>query len=179
MRQSLGPVCRKRASLEIAEHVRAFACERGAKSVFVYVSLGNEVDTHGLIQRWLHDGVRVFVPAFDEAGAMHAAPLLEWAALRPGSPASFGVPTAPLRNPASPEPEIDLVLVPCLAVDDTGVRLGQGGGHYDRWLAGRTKASTLALAFACQIVDAVPAEAHDRAVNAVATEVGVTAFDSD
>lgn len=70
--------------------------------------------------------------------------------------------------------EIDLIIVPGLAFDRKGHRLGYGGGYYDRLLA-ELDATKMALAFAAQIVEAVPAEAHDERVDFVVTEEEIIA----
>jgi 5-formyltetrahydrofolate cyclo-ligase len=62
-----------------------------------------------------------------------------------------------------------LMLVPALAVDRTGMRLGRGGGSYDRTLARAGTALTVALLHDGELVDHVPAEAHDRPVRATVT----------
>ena len=62
----------------------------------------------------------------------------------------------------------DLVLVPALAVDGTGMRLGQGGGSYDRALA-RTSAPVVAVVFGDEVLESLPAEDHDRSVDGVLT----------
>lgn len=65
------------------------------------------------------------------------------------------------------------ILVPGLAFDETGGRLGRGGGFYDRFLAtSASRARTLGVGFACQLVDRVPLEAHDIQLDAVVTEDG-------
>jgi len=68
-------------------------------------------------------------------------------------------------------PPPDLVLVPGLAFDRHGHRLGRGGGFYDRWLE-KTGLPTIGLCFSCQLVDAIPCEPHDIHVHAVLTEEG-------
>jgi 5-formyltetrahydrofolate cyclo-ligase len=67
--------------------------------------------------------------------------------------------------------EADLVLAPALAVDHTGRRLGQGGGSYDRALP-RAAAPVIAIVFDDEVLDAVPAEPHDRLVDGVLTPGG-------
>jgi len=74
-----------------------------------------------------------------------------------------------------PAPPPDLVLVPGLAYDRAGFRLGRGGGFYDRWLAAWPGVRTLGLAFHCQVVDTLPCEGHDIRVDAVLTENGLVA----
>jgi 5-formyltetrahydrofolate cyclo-ligase len=67
----------------------------------------------------------------------------------------------------------DVVVLPALAVDRTGIRLGRGGGYYDRALRHvRDDARLVALAFDDELVDELPAEAHDRRVTAVVTPSG-------
>ena len=67
-------------------------------------------------------------------------------------------------------PSAELILVPGLAFDRRGGRLGRGGGFYDRLLARRESAFVLGVCFACQIVEEVPGEEHDVKVDAVLTE---------
>ncbi len=101
---------------------------------------------------------------------------LDWAAYTGPLPPGPG-----LREPAGPRLGVDalvgadLVLVPALAVDRrTGVRLGRGGGSYDRALA-RVPAGTrvIALLYPGELLEGVPAEAHDRRVDAVLTPTGL------
>ena len=75
----------------------------------------------------------------------------------------------------------DVLLVPLLAFDKEGQRIGWGGGFYDRTIAAlRTQRSTLVLgvAFSCQQVDKVPCDNHDELLNGVITETGVYIFGS-
>ena len=90
----------------------------------------------------------------------------------PTRPAGFGT-----REPVESAPEIepDLLLVPLLAFDAQGYRLGYGGGFYDRTLAGlRQRKPILAVGFAYaeQEVDAVPCEGHDQRLDALLTPAG-------
>ncbi|WP_305784965.1 5-formyltetrahydrofolate cyclo-ligase [Symbioplanes lichenis] len=99
---------------------------------------------------------------------------LDWA--RYNGPSSLRPGRLGLREPAGPGlgvfsiAEADIVVVPALAVDRTGLRMGRGGGSYDRALARVTPAArTLALLHDGELLDSVPAEPHDRRVGAVIT----------
>lgn len=88
------------------------------------------------------------------------------------APDALGVPAPP---PSAQTIHPDLVIVPVLAFDRTGGRLGQGGGHYDRTLAALRagkKVFVLGLAYAGQEVAKVPAEPHDQKLDAILTETG-------
>lgn len=63
----------------------------------------------------------------------------------------------------------DVLFVPLVGFDDNGGRLGQGGGHYDRWLAANPDATAIGLAWDCQLVEHLPGEAHDQLLRAVVT----------
>jgi 5-formyltetrahydrofolate cyclo-ligase len=63
----------------------------------------------------------------------------------------------------------DLVIVPLLAFTPRGARLGQGGGHYDRWLADHPRVTAVGLAWDSQLRDMLPLEPHDRALRTVVT----------
>lgn len=72
-------------------------------------------------------------------------------------------------RPDSPEADPDLAFVPLLAFTARAERLGQGGGHYDRWLAANPHTPAIGLAWDCQLVDALPLESHDCKLHAVVT----------
>jgi 5-formyltetrahydrofolate cyclo-ligase len=71
---------------------------------------------------------------------------------------------------AAPPP--DLVIVPGLAFDITGARLGRGKGFYDKWLAANPAVRTLGVCFQCQVLERLPVESHDARVDAILTEEG-------
>ena len=170
-RRSLAEVARDAERL--AAHLLAAPEVRRAASVAAYVSVGNEPGTGHLLDALLAAGKRVLLPVLlpDED--------LDWAAYDGGLvPARRG-----LLEPSGPRLGVDAiatpdaVLVPGLAVGADGMRLGRGGGSYDRAL-GRVPVGT----FTCvllhddEVLDAVPAEPHDRSVRAVATPSGIHRF---
>jgi 5-formyltetrahydrofolate cyclo-ligase len=80
-------------------------------------------------------------------------------------PGPFG-----LQPPADAEPaEPQVLIVPLVGFTDDGGRLGQGGGHYDRWLAAHPHATAIGLAWDCQLIPALPREDHDHPLRAVVT----------
>jgi 5-formyltetrahydrofolate cyclo-ligase len=83
---------------------------------------------------------------------------------------AFGV-SQPVGGSAAPM--ADLVIVPGLAFDRHGRRLGRGKGFFDRWLSANPAVKALGVCFACQIVEAVPVQSHDVHVDAILTEEGL------
>ena len=180
LRDQLVTARRRRSLIElgeaargIAEHVLELPEVRRAATVAAYVSIGQEPGTGPLIDRLHEAGRHVLLPVVLPGND------LDWARYAgPGElvPARMG-----LLEPAGPCLGVDavagadVVLVPALAVDRTGLRLGRGGGCYDRALA-RVPVGTLvcALLFDTEVVDQVPAAPHDRRVTAVATPTGIT-----
>lgn len=170
----------RRSLLEVSEGARAIARHlveapevRRAATVAAYVSIGTEPGTGPLLDALTAMGRRVILPVvlpdLDLDWAVYDGPenlararrgLLEPTGERLGLEA---VATA------------DVVLTPGLAVDRTGMRIGQGGGCYDRAL-GRVPVGTFTctLLYDGELLDEVPAAAHDRRVTAVVTpEAGV------
>jgi 5-formyltetrahydrofolate cyclo-ligase len=117
-----------------------------------------EPDTDGLLARLDRDGKRLLLPRI-EGDVIVAAEVGD--GLRPG-PFSGREPSGSVRH----QPEIDVVIVPGVAFTSDGVRLGRGGGHYDRFLAGVT-CPTIGVCFTEQVCDELPHEPHDVRVAAV------------
>jgi 5-formyltetrahydrofolate cyclo-ligase len=85
----------------------------------------------------------------------------------------FGVPEPPINAPSVLLERIDAFIVPGLAFDESGNRLGWGKGHYDSSLAANDRALRIGFAFECQITERVPTEATDARMDLVITEGGV------
>jgi len=139
-----------------------------AGTVFVYVPVKKEVDTTGLINGLIASGKRVVVPVVDSvAKTMSASELKSMDELGDGH---FGTlePKGEFLRPVRPS-EIDLSVIPGIAFDANGNRLGYGHGYYDRFLA-ETDAPVVALAFDFQVVDDILGESHDVRVGKIITE---------
>lgn len=133
-------------------------------TVCAYVPVGNEPGSVELLDVLLRRTERVLVPVARTTAANVAAPLC-WGEYRPGtlSHGRWGLlePPGPWL-PASALTDASLVLVPALAVDRCGVRLGRGQGFYDRSLPGRNpRARLIAVVRDNELVEQLPAEPHD------------------
>ncbi len=166
---------RAAASREIARRMLDLPETRGARSVFVFRSFGSEVDTHGLIDDLLASGRRVSMPVL-------AAGRLEAAAYATGAPlvaSGYGAMEPANRSIVDPT-EIDLVVVPGLAFDRTGHRLGYGGGYYDGYLPRVPAiAPRVAVAFHRQVLDDVPHGDGDHPVDVIVTEQEIVRIPRD
>ena len=148
-----------------------------AAAVSGYLPHGSEIDPRPLMNRFLRAGADLALPV-----ALAADAPLVFRRWRPGeavAPDAAGM-AAPL--PDAPELLPGLVIVPLLAFDRRGGRLGQGGGHYDRTLEALERDAPvfkLGLAYAAQEVARVPAEEHDRRLDAILTEIEYIAVRKD
>ncbi|UZI30659.1 5-formyltetrahydrofolate cyclo-ligase [Streptomyces sp. CA-278952] len=149
-----------------------------ARTVAAYVSVGREPGTRPLLEALRGRGVRVLLPV------LLADNDLDWAAYEGPEhllPAGRGLlePDGPRLGPAAVL-EAEAVLLPGLAVDGAGMRLGRGGGSYDRVLARLTAAgahpSLVVLLYDDEVVARVPSEPHDHPVDAVVTPAGARRF---
>jgi 5-formyltetrahydrofolate cyclo-ligase len=173
-----------RAGLSAAQRAAAASALRDAAlglpeaqmagTAAVYYSIGSEPCTHGLVYALWKRGTYVLLPV------LRPDLDLDWASyegpdsLRAG-PRGLTEPAAPPRGVAAVS-RADLVIVPALAVDRRGMRLGRGGGSYDRALARvGPQVPTIALLYDTELLDEVPAAPHDQRVRLVARpQSGIT-----
>jgi 5-formyltetrahydrofolate cyclo-ligase len=138
-----------------------------AGTIAAYYSVGTEPDTRGLIFALWKRGSYVVLPVLRPDGDLDWASYEGPDSLAPG-PNGLLQPVEPVRGPGTVA-RADVVLVPALAVDARGTRLGRGGGSYDRALDRvGPQVPTIALIYDDELVGQLPAEPHDRAVRAVA-----------
>ena len=175
-RRGLSTAERDAAGRALARKVLGLAELAVPARVLAYAAVGAEMPTAGLIAALQAAGHRVALPRISDAGAgrMDAVEVEPGANLDHGP---HGVPAPPAASPAMPDPAV--VLVPGVVFcPDTGARLGQGGGFYDRFLAAHPGAVAIGLAFdaQCSPDAAAVAETHDRMVDALVTESAVRRF---
>ena len=170
-RAAMSPEQRKQAGLELGRRALELLPARLPAVVAGYVSVGAEPGTLALLDALRARGVRVLLPLLQEDND------LDWGVYR-GAESLVGARRG-LREPggaplgAEAVCGADLVLMPGLAVDRRGVRLGRGGGSYDRVLArlaaAGSRAPLVTLLYDDEVLPEVPAEAHDRPVDAAVT----------
>lgn len=165
---SLDPAERREADGRIHARLLAVAAEFQHSTLLAYRALRDEVGLDPFLCEMAERGWAVYLPRVAEPGILRVA---RW---RPGSAMtrdSTGVPApdgVPLENPRDLG---GLALVPGRIFDLRGGRVGRGGGYYDRLLAdGGAQWFSVGIAYECQVMEAVPLEAHDRRMDALVTE---------
>lgn len=133
-------------------------------SFFIYYSFGTEADTHALIEAFLKQGKTVCLPRI--AGRDMSAVLYTGGVLGKNN---FGI-SEPDGTGDTP---CEVALVPLLAVDRAGNRLGYGGGYYDRYFRAHPSVLRIGLCYEGQVVASLPREETDVPLFAVVTENGV------
>ncbi len=135
------------------------ACTR--RNVFIYLSFSSEAPTDGLIECLLKKGYKVYCPRMEDK-EMYAVEYGEDFTL-----SSYGI-----REPIGQafDGEIDIIVLPLLAADEEGNRLGYGGGYYDRYLRKNPKAKKIGYCYDFQICKNLPVEETDERMDILVTD---------
>ena len=193
------------------EHIKTLACFQHARTVSVYLSMPTaEIDTWELCRHVLHEGKHLYIPRFSTlpAGAqasqtthkfttdMHMLRVMDvnelehglthnrWGIAEPALTLRDGTPRENALDAATGGQGLDLIVLPGVAFDLQGGRLGHGKGYYDRYVARtrqqqpQTPPATVALALLEQIVEAVPRDAADQPCDILVTPNGCRSFAS-
>lgn len=147
----------------------------GFTTVMVYVAKTPEAETGGLIAALNRRGVRVVVPIIErETCSLRLSYLPDPSVL---VSSTFNVPE-PIGHelPARPE-DVEVVVLPMLAFDAEGNRLGYGAGYYDRFLCRYPHPQKIGIAFSCQRAESIPADENDVRMDYVVTERGIIRYD--
>ena len=173
LRNAISTVENRALSQQICEHLRDFQQLQSASVVAAYLATRHEASLDEVISLWLENKT-VGVPAL---GLKPRFDVLQ--NLRDVRTNARGL-RIPISQRRIASRQADVILVPGLAFDLAGNRLGQGGGWFDRTLErARQKSAPLIIgvAFECQIVELVPHEKHDARMNFLVTESGVRVLD--
>lgn len=161
-RDACGPDERSALSARIITELEALMHERRVKVLHSFLPMGSEVEIFPLLDRATANGIAVYAPKTLRGRVLEHYRYTGQQHLVPGV---FGT-----KHPAGDEPytgTYDMIIVPGLAFTPKGDRLGYGAGYYDTFLPQHPKAFTVAVCFPFQVVDDLPVEAHDRAVDRV------------
>ena len=141
-----------------------------AKTVFFYASFRSEVETLSMIKESLKIAKRVVLPRVDKK--RHRLMLYEIKDISELSPGYMGIPEPSLFDERLINlDDVELVIIPGAAFDNSGNRLGYGAGYYDILLSeGKRKVPVIALAYEEQLVDSIPSETHDVKVDIIVTD---------
>ncbi|WP_298213709.1 5-formyltetrahydrofolate cyclo-ligase [Acidocella sp.] len=154
---------------DLARHVLASGLIPAGAVVAGFLPMRGEIDILPLLEALRARGHRLALPETPPPGApltFHA-----WTPGAPLRPGRYGT-----RHPEGEALTPEVLLVPLLAFDARGHRLGYGGGYYDRSLAALPRALAIGCAYAAQEVAELPAEPTDMPLDAVATETGIKRF---
>ena len=152
----------EQASTELARQFFVTEQYQTAKTIYGYLPYNQEVRTVPILEQALLDGKKVAVPKVygDTMRFIYLDDLTQVA------PSEMGIPEPIGDEPIAEDPTA-LVLMPGLAFDKKGNRMGYGGGYYDRFLAAEPEHPTIALCYSFQMVDAIPADDYDIPVDLV------------
>ena len=174
--RTISPATRAVAGERIAELIWALPEISGARAILLYASLPEEVPTDSIAHEALRRGITITYPrCLPETRMMTLHVLQELAELSEAG--SYGIREPDLACPMVELRDIDVVLVPGLAWDRNGGRLGRGAGYYDRLFANPDcRAFRCGLFFAAQELPEIPVDPWDIALDAVVTETEIMNF---
>lgn len=166
-RRALLPAARAEMTRALTEAVLSFPPYQKARKILAYLSLPGEADLDDVIRAALTEGKEIYIPVCLPGFRMEAGRLTDMTHFAKGP---YGLRDLPKGfETISPE-DLDLVLVPAVAVDGDGHRLGHGAGYYDRFLTSVSEKKRIAVVWDFQFRDSVPADRFDLPMGGIITE---------
>jgi len=160
-------------SEEISRTLVEEAIPDSAKTVMVYLAHGSELNLDQAITNLLDRGITVAVPEVSETGSDMRPILLDTLSASALDVDRFGI-RVPLKRHEVELQALDVVIVPGVAFDRSGARLGRGGGFYDRFLKSLLDGTMrVGACFSAQLLEEIPTDPHDLAVDLIVTESGI------
>ena len=175
-RNEMNPDIRKKASETIFKRLKSLPVYKNSDSVFIFVSMGSEVETIQWIPEILKEK-KVYVPLAPKGGAMIMTMIMtEIKSLDELEPNPLGILELPGDKIKDRRREsVDLIITPGLAFDGEGYRMGYGGGYYDRFFATHD-GHRLGVGFHDQLVEELPRDEYDLPVDAFLSEKDYLSF---
>ena len=152
----------RQTSGQFAESLLALSLKQNHKRIGCYLSFGSEPATDSFIELAKAEGIEIACPRIDSNGQMVMA-VLESGTTQ--SALGFREPTGVVIEPT----DLDLIVVPALAIDFEGQRLGRGAGYFDRYLQHYT-GPTVGLVYDAEFLPEIPSLSHDKPVSQVVTQ---------
>ena len=138
-----------------------------ARGIFIYIGFGSEINTKIIIEDALKKGKEVYVPKVKGKEML----LIKIDSLENLVTSSYGILEPTGDNNDFDVDKLDLIVMPGVAFDSRGNRIGYGGGYYDRFLEkNKIYSEKIALAYECQILKSITSEKHDIKVDKILTE---------
>lgn len=173
-RDALPPGAQERFARAVVDKLAALPQYAAARSVLATMSIGSEWSTRPFLDRARADGKAIFLPRITDVKPkrlqLHRVADLD-RDLRPGV---WDIPEPdPARCPEGEITDVDFALVPALAIDREGYRLGYGAGYFDKLLAGRGANTFCVTALPSPfVVDLLPHEPHDMTLHLIVSDAG-------
>ena len=174
-RHMLSPIQQEHAEESLTEQLWNLVDATGATSISCYLSTTLEPGTRTFVNPAIARGLRVLLPSTRADG------LLDWVVAtvdgdETDGPLGVPEPVGELLGPIAVD-EVDLLLIPAAAVDESGMRLGWGRGYFDKTIGSMQKCPPVyAVIFDSELLDEVPAEPHDQPVSGVVTPTRIVTF---
>lgn len=164
---------RTEKNLLICNILRGMSEIRAAESVLFYYPVGGEVDLIPFMNELAKSEKKVFLPKLVDDETFVPLPYYDYEALVKNE---FGIPE-PAEQPEAPlQIPLGVILVPGLAFDRMGTRLGMGKGYYDRFLKQYPESISIGVAFQEQVLDQLPKDPYDSPVDMLVTDSDMTRF---
>jgi len=167
-RQLLSDAQRDAAASAIADRLDELVAAHSARSISCFLSTTTEPGTREFVARAVRRGIRVLLPVTRADG------LLDWAVADDSAEVSEGLfglpePTGEVLGPIAVN-DVDLMIIPAAAVDETGMRLGWGRGYFDKTIGSMEKCPPVyAVIYDSEVLESLPREVHDQPVTGVVT----------
>lgn len=151
------------ASKKIFQNIEALDVFKKAKSIFIYLNFGSEIQTIDFIKKHLNDK-EIYLPKILE----DEMKLIKITSLNRLKESSFGV-LEPISNEIY-SGKVDLVITPSITFDEKGFRIGYGKGYYDKYFALKKYSYSIGVCYSRLLQRSLPIESHDISVDLVITD---------